>query len=95
MFKKKQFKFTLFLNFGNINLKDEILQKIVENQKVNIKGYIQCRCLLIKSNVYLSKPCQMDSIYNFVYNETQKVAQVNMIIKLYKHIVTVFVCKTG
>lgn len=25
----------------------------------------------------------MDSIYNFVYNETQKVAQVNMIIKLY------------
>lgn len=25
----------------------------------------------------------------------QKVAQVNMIIKLYKHIVTVFVCKTG
>lgn len=39
----------------------------------------------------------MDSIYNFVYNETQKVAQVNMIIKLYKHtsIVTVFVCKTG
>lgn len=40
MFKKKQFKFTPFLNFGNINLKDEILQKIVENQKVNIKGYI-------------------------------------------------------
>lgn len=40
MFKKKQFKITLFLNFGNINLKDEILQKIVENQKVNIKGYI-------------------------------------------------------
>lgn len=40
MFKKKQFKFTLFLNFGNINLKDEILQKIVENQKVNIKGYV-------------------------------------------------------
>lgn len=37
----------------------------------------------------------MDSIYNFVYNETQKVAQVNMIIKLYKHIVTVFVRKTG
>lgn len=41
----------------------------------------------------------MDSIYNFVYNETQNinVAQVNMIIKLYKHtsIVTVFVCKTG
>lgn len=64
---------------------------------MNIKGYIQCRCLLIKSNVYLSKPCQMDSIYNFVYNETQNVAQVNMIIKLYKHtsIVTVFVCKTG
>lgn len=31
----------------------------------------------------------MDSIYNFVY--------INMIIrfKLYKHIVTVFVCKTG
>lgn len=40
MFKKKQFMFTLFLNFGNINLKDEILQKIVENQIVNIKGYI-------------------------------------------------------
>lgn len=37
----------------------------------------------------------MDSIYNFVYNETQKVNQVIMIIKLYKHIVTVFVCKTG
>lgn len=39
----------------------------------------------------------MDSIYNFVYNETQNVAQVNMIIKLYKHtsIVTVFVGKTG
>lgn len=37
----------------------------------------------------------MDSIYNFVYNETQNVAQVNMIIKLYKHIVTVYVCKTG
>lgn len=40
MFKKKRFKFTLFLNFGNINLKNEILQKIVEIQKVNIKGYI-------------------------------------------------------